>query len=37
MMAILGRLGDRLRVRLIYFGKPWRVDARRVTAAAPGS
>jgi hypothetical protein len=26
------RDGDRLGVELIYFGKPWRVDARRVKA-----
>jgi len=26
------RDGDRLGVELIYFGKPWRVDARRVQA-----
>jgi hypothetical protein len=24
------REGDRLAVQLIYFGKPWRVEARRV-------
>ncbi|MGC1521023.1 MAG: hypothetical protein WA803_05740 [Steroidobacteraceae bacterium] len=27
----ISREGDRLRVQLIYFGKPWRVDARRVS------
>jgi hypothetical protein len=25
--------GDSLQVQLIYFGKPWRVDARRVQRA----
>jgi len=25
------REGNRLRVQLIYFGKPWRVDARRAS------
>ncbi len=29
--------GDRLGVQLIYFGKPWRVDARRVPAANAGN
>jgi hypothetical protein len=29
--------GDRLRVQLIYFGKPWRVDAHRVPAANAGN
>jgi hypothetical protein len=28
------REGDWLRVQLMYFGKPWRVDARRVMAAS---
>jgi hypothetical protein len=31
------REGDGLRVQLIYFGKPWRVEARRVENAGPGS
>lgn len=29
--------GDWLHVQLMYFGRPWRVDARRVTAAATGT
>lgn len=29
--------GDRLRVQLIYFGEPWRVDAHRVPAANAGN
>jgi hypothetical protein len=29
------RQGDWLRVQLIYFGKPWRVNARRVEAPSP--
>lgn len=30
------REGDWLHVQLMYFGRPWRVDARRVTAAPGG-
>ncbi|MGA2397054.1 MAG: hypothetical protein ABSG30_03160 [Steroidobacteraceae bacterium] len=29
--------GDRLRVQLIYFGRPWRVDAHRVPTANAGN
>ena len=31
------REGDWLHVQLMYFGRPWRVDARRVTAAQGGT